>query len=280
MIKLIQKNLPMRKITAVVSYLAHSESKLVKLPLLWAFNLIYKPNLEEARETDLNSYSNLNDFFIRKIKEERRPINRDPNLIVCPVDGVISNYGLINDGKLIQAKGMNYSIESLLVSTDESKKFKGGYFVTIYLAPKDYHRIHAPMDGKIYKSVHVPGDLYSVNQTSQESIPNLYSVNERTILGIKHQKVNYAVVSVGAAIVGSIVPFWYNHKLNSFKEIIQSWKDGPKNGDSMVRKGQELAFFQMGSTVVLIFEKKLNLNSDFLEELKPVKLGDTLFKIR
>ena len=279
MTHLILKLLPLKKITKMVAFLAHSNLSLIRYPLIWLFNSIYEPNLNEAREKNLKDYSSLNDFFIRKIKEESRTFDEDLLEIGSPVDGVISSFGVIEEGRLIQAKGIDYSLKDLVASETEYKKFNNGYFLTIYLSPKDYHRIHSPSDGKVYLTEHIPGSLFSVNESSQRSVRDLYAINERTLMGIKNKNFNFMLVNVGAAIVGNIVPYWYNEKLNDFDKIIDSWKLGPEKNLKFVEKGQEIAFFQMGSTVILLFERKLNLNSDYLEELKPVKLGETLFKL-
>ena len=280
MFAFLQKLLPMKKLTRIFAFLAHSNLRVIKYPLIWLFNSIYEPNLNEARENNLKDYSSLNDFFIRKIKEESRTIDKDIHQICSPVDGVISKFGPIKEGQLIQAKGINYFLEDLVSSDSEAKKFKNGYFVTIYLSPKDYHRIHAPYGGKVYLTEHIPGSLFSVNESSQKSVQSLYAINERTLIGLKNKSFSFMLVNVGAAIVGNIVPYWYNEKLNEFENIIKSWKIGPEKNFKLVEKGQEVAFFQMGSTVILLFEEKLNLNSDYLEELKPVKLGETLFKLK
>lgn len=280
MFAFLQKLLPMKKLTRIFAFLAHSNLRVIKYPLIWLFNSIYEPNLNEARENNLKDYSSLNDFFIRKIKEESRTIDKDIHQIGSPVDGVISKFGHIKEGQLIQAKGINYFLEDLVSSDSEAKKFKNGYFVTIYLSPKDYHRIHAPYGGKVYLTEHIPGSLFSVNESSQKSVQSLYAINERTLIGLKNKSFSFMLVNVGAAIVGNIVPYWYNEKLNEFENIIKSWKIGPEKNLKLVEKGQEVAFFQMGSTVILLFEDKLNLNSDYLEELKPVKLGETLFKLK
>ena len=275
----ILKLLPMKKITKIVAFLAHSNLSLIRYPLIWLFNSIYKPDLNEARENNLKGYSSLNDFFIRKIKKESRTFDEDLFEIGSPVDGVISRFGEIKEGQLIQAKGIQYSLRDLVASKAEFKRFNNGYFLTIYLSPKDYHRIHAPSEGKVYLTEHIPGSLFSVNESSQRSIKGLYTINERTLIGVRNKNFNYMLVNVGAAIVGNIVPYWYNEKLNDFENIIESWKLGPEKSFKFVKKGQEIAFFQMGSTVILLLEEKLNLNSDYLEELKPVKLGETLFKL-
>ena len=280
MFAFLQKLLPMKILTRIFAFLAHSNLRVIKYPLIWLFNSIYEPNLNEARENNLKDYSSLNDFFIRKIKEESRTIDKDIHQICSPVDGVISKFGPIKEGQLIQAKGINYSLEDLVSSDSEAKKFNNGYFVTIYLSPKDYHRIHAPYEGKVYLTKHIPGSFFSVNEGSQRSVQSLYAINERTLIGLKNKNFSFMLVNVGAAIVGNIVPYWYNEKLNEFENIIRSWKVGPEKKLKLVEKGQEVAFFQMGSTVILLFEEKLNLNSDYLEELKPVKLGETLFKLK
>jgi phosphatidylserine decarboxylase len=159
-------------------------------------------------------------------------------------------------------------------------KYRDGYFMTIYLAPTDYHRIHCPLKGKIISSMHLGKSLYSVNKNAQETIPKLYIKNERSVLHINSAMMNYALVSVGASVVGSIVPFWNSKPAHSRHDLIEEWNIGPKEEECNVEIGDELAHFRMGSTVILIFEDSKKLDLDSLNENKRVKFGSKLISLK
>ena len=258
--------------------LANCRIKIIKNLLIKTFITIYKPNLEEAMNKDVNSYKSYNDFFTRKLAKESREIELSENILISPVDGEIVDHGYIKDNKLIQAKKYSYKLKEL-VGEDHQNKYKEGYFITIYLAPTDYHRIHCPWDGEIIDSNHLGSSLYSVNKKAQESIPNLYIKNERSVLHIASNNLEYAVVSVGASVVGSIVPFWINDKECSRKELVEEWKIGPPE-NTKVKKGDELAYFRMGSTVILIFMDSDKIDLDSLKENKLVKFGEKLVSLK
>jgi phosphatidylserine decarboxylase len=152
--------------------------------------------------------------------------------------------------------------------------------MTIYLAPTDYHRIHCPFKGKIISSMHLGKSLYSVNKNAQETIPKLYIKNERSVLHINSAMMNYALVSVGASVVGSIVPFWNSKPEHSRHDLMEEWDIGPKEDESNVEIGDELAHFRMGSTVILIFEDSKKLDLDSLNENKRVKFGSKLISLK
>ena len=157
---------------------------------------------------------------------------------------------------------------------------EGGIFITIYLAPTDYHRIHCPLAGKIIKSNHMGDDLYSVNLNAQTSIPSLYIKNERASLVIQSSRFSYGLVAVGASIVGSIIPFWEKRDLKKRSSFKESWNNGPEEDSKIVNKGQELAYFKMGSTVILLFPKVAKLNINSLYQNKTVKFGERLAEIQ
>tara|TARA_B100000941_G_scaffold163468_1_gene116361 strand:+ start:224 stop:1057 length:834 start_codon:yes stop_codon:yes gene_type:complete len=271
---MMQKIIPHIFFTFIAGALANCKIKIIKNFLINAFITIYKPNLEDAMNKDVNSYKSYNDFFTRKLAKGSRTIESSENILISPVDGEIVDHGFIKDDKLIQAKKYTYRLKEL-VGKDHQNKYKDGYFITIYLAPTDYHRIHCPWDGEIIDSNHLGTSLYSVNKKAQECIPNLYIRNERSVLHIASNNLEYAVVSVGASVVGSIVPFWINDKECSRKELVEEWKIGPLE-NTEVKKGDELAYFKMGSTVVLIFDNSDKIDLDSLEENKLVKFGNKL----
>ena len=201
------------------------------------------------------------------------------NGFISPVDGEIVDHGFVEEQQLIQAKKYLYPLDEL-IGKDSVNKYSDGYFMTIYLAPTDYHRIHCPFKGKIISSMHLGKSLYSVNKNAQETIPKLYIKNERSVLHINSAMMNYALVSVGASVVGSIVPFWNSKPEHSRHDLMEEWNIGPKEDESNVEIGDELAHFRMGSTVILIFEDSKKLDLDSLNENKRVKFGSKLISLK
>ncbi len=274
----MQKIIPHIFLTLLLGLLAKSKIPLIKNILIKGFINIYKPNLEEAMYTDIDHYESYNDFFIRKLRDDARKVDYSVDVVISPVDGEIVDYGKIEDGKLIQAKKHKYSIVDL-VGKDDGKFFNGGFFITLYLAPTDYHRIHCPFDGEIIKTKHLGTSLFSVNKSAQRTIPQLYIKNERSVVSLNSEDFKYALVSVGASVVGSIVPFWANKDIDSRKSLIESWNKGPET-NFVVKKGTEIAHFRMGSTVILIFENYNDIDLDSLKENKRVKFGEKLVSLK
>ena len=274
----MHKLVPHLFLTLLLGLLANSKVRIIKKLLIKGFIWLYKPDLNEAIHSDIEKYSSYNDFFTRKLKQGSRVIDDEDTSFISPVDGEIVDHGLIEEGQLIQAKKFNYALEDL-VGGDYKSHYSQGYFITIYLAPTDYHRIHCPFGGHITNSKHLGTSLYSVNKTAQESIPNLYVKNERSVLQIDSDGFKYSLVSVGASVVGSIVPFWSTDKNSSRKQLIQEWNEGPGQ-KKQINKGDELAFFRMGSTVILLFEDLSKLDLDSLKENMLVKFGHKLVSLK
>ena len=277
--KLLHYFLPHKILTSFLGFMAKIKIFLIKQLLINTFIKFYGIKLDEALIDDPKKFLTFNEFFIRRLKAEHRPINYSDNVILSPVDGAVADFGKILDGSLIQAKKYKYPVEELLGNKTLSRKFTGGSFVTLYLAPTDYHRIHCPLEGKIVHSGHEGSKLYSVNKSSQKLIPSLYIKNERSVLIIDSIDFEYSLISVGASVVGSIVPFWNESKNPSRNQLIDDWITGPKPNQEMVTRGQELAYFKMGSTVILLFPKSINVDIDSLYQDKIVKFGESLLKI-
>lgn len=169
----------------------------------------YKVDMTEAQKPDTASYRTFNDFFVRPLRDDVRPLNTDPNILVMPADGVISQLGRIEEEKILQAKGHNYSLEALLAGNYlMADKFRNGTFVTTYLSPRDYHRVHMPCNGILREMIYVPGDLFSVNHLTAQNVPNLFARNERVICLFDTEFGPMAQILVGATIVGSIETVW------------------------------------------------------------------------
>ncbi|MDR2337217.1 MAG: archaetidylserine decarboxylase [Deltaproteobacteria bacterium] len=267
------KFLPKNYLSLLIGKLAKLESPrfLIQLAINY-FIKCYKINLEEI-EKPPSDYTCLNEFFTRNLACGAREISAG---LVSPVDGKITQFGQIKNTTLIQAKGIDYTLDELLIDPELAKHFKDGFFITIYLAPYNYHHIHTPIDGEIVESIHVPGKLWNVDAWSIENIKKLFVVNERVISVLKSQETGYiAVVKVGATGVGSISVEFDDVKsnvgaFNYFKKPIIKHYDQ----QLLFKKGQKLGTFNLGSTVILLMQKqfypKYNLQSG------EVRLGDRL----
>ena len=270
---------PFQQLTALAGFFSKLESLFVKDLLINFFCYFYKPNLKESVESDTKMFKSFNDFFTRKLTSESRPINTDINIITSPVDGMVVQLGNIEKETLIQAKGIKYNISDLVKDKTLAGTFRNGFFVTIYLAPNNYHRIHFPFAGTIEETKYLEGNLYSVNAQSTRKIKSLYSSNERTFCYVKSDNFYYGLVSVGAAMVGSIVPFWNTETKPKKRNLVNLWNEGPEDDSKTVSKGQELGYFQMGSTVILLLPSGIEADKNFLYESKAVKFGQELINL-
>ncbi|NQZ58009.1 MAG: phosphatidylserine decarboxylase [Lentisphaeraceae bacterium] len=212
----------------------------------------YNINLDEMADP-IDSFENLNSFFIRTLKEGTRPIASKDNskAVVSPVDGAIAQYGRIEDGRIIQAKGKSYCVEEFLGDAAEAAQFKDGQFMTIYLAPTDYHRIHHYIDAKVTGFRYIPGQLFPVNPFSVSHIDNLFPINERLTTYFESNGKAAALVKVGATIVGKIKVTYSDVE----STISKQGRAETYSRDIPVKKGDELGYFAMGSTVVMLFPK-------------------------
>ena len=275
----MQNLIPHFILTKLMGILANSENKILKSLLIRVFIKLYNPTLKEALVSDITQYPTYNSFFIRQLKKEARPIESSKLSIVSPVDGTIVNHGRLKNNMLLQAKKHTYSIKELLGEAEKVDRSLA-YFITIYLAPTDYHRIHCPFDGYIESTMHMGNSLFSVNKKAQDNIPFLYIKNERALIKVRNELLSYSLVSVGASIVGSIVPFWSNEKSKSRKDFIKEWNVGPEESMKQVVKGQELAHFKMGSTVIIVFDDSSKLDLNSLTTNKTVKFGSRLINLK
>lgn len=218
-----------------------------------AFIKHYQVNMQEAAQEDYRAYDTFNDFFTRHLKANARPLAAETNAIVSPVDGTISEIGQMAGDQLLQAKGCYYSVASLLGDEERAKSFHQGHFLTAYLAPKDYHRIHMPIDGRLVEMVHVPGRLFSVNAASVQAVPQLFARNERVVCLFETAVGPLAMVMVGAMIVGSVVTTWHGVVTPPTKRRVSVWNYREEN--KVFRRGEEVGYFKLGSTVILLFVK-------------------------
>jgi phosphatidylserine decarboxylase len=241
----------------------------------------YKIDMSEAKYPDPAHYKTFNEFFTRPLKEGIRPLAEESDIIAHPVDGAISQLGDVVDGQIIQAKGHDYSLQALLGGKEEdTAPFLGGKFATIYLAPKDYHRIHMPVDGTLSKMIYVPGDLFSVNPLTAQNVPNLFARNERVVAIFETEIGPLAMVLVGATIVASIETIWAGTVTPPAGKDVFSW-NYPTTGDNAItlKKGEEMGRFKLGSTVILAWGAN---QAEFLSDQHPetvTRMGTPFAKI-
>lgn len=238
--------LPQKALTGFAGCLANVKNTQIKNYLINSFIKKFHVNMNEAIGESAHNYSCFNEFFIRHLKPDCRPLAQAD--IISPVDGGVSEIGLINQGQIIQAKGHMYTVAELLVGTEElAQQFYEGQFATLYLSPKDYHRVHMPMDAKLVSMRYVPGALFSVQPRTTRVVPKLFARNERLVLLFDTAVGPMALVMVGAVIVGAIGTTWHGELKRSNEGQIFSYSNHVMN------KGDEVGYFKLGSTVIVLF---------------------------
>ena len=249
-----------RALTALAGVLANVKLPLIKNYLIKDFIQRYNVNMHEALVEDPTKYTCFNDFFIRHLKPQCRPLSIAD--IISPVDGCVSEYGLIQQGQLLQAKGHKYTVQDLLSLAPEiSDKFNNGSFMTLYLSPKDYHRVHMPLDGKALNIIHVPGVLFSVKPATVLKVPRLFVRNERLVVVFETNIGLMAMVMVGATIVGAIGTSWSG-------DLKRSHQRQEYFAEITLKKAEEMGYFKLGSTVIMLFA-----NGSQIEWNKDLTLG-------
>jgi phosphatidylserine decarboxylase len=247
-----QVPLPQHALSRLVFRLTRSRARWVKGPLIRAFVRAYGVDLGEAAEPDLARYPTFNAFFTRALAPGARPLAGGADEIACPVDGVVSQAGTIRDGRVFQAKGREFSVSELLGGGPErAAPFRGGTFATLYLSPRDYHRVHMPVAGRLVETVHVPGRLYSVDTRTTRAVPRLFARNERVAALFDTPAGALAVALVGALFVGAIETAWQGLVTPPRGRWVRSLPPPPEG--VVLARGEELGRFGMGSTVILLF---------------------------
>ena len=238
---------------------------------------LFKINLDECIEKNTDNYNTFCDFFTRKLKKGVHVVNKDKGSIVSSCDGRILQFGKLQDNSILQVKGKSTPIQSLLCNDKElASIYKNGSFLTIYLSPKDYHRVHIPANGKLMKTLHVPGRLFSVADHAVECIDNLYSKNERLVCHFKEEDDHFSVIFVGAINVSSIETQWKGEVSPPMPKKLISTKYGNKN--IKFNKGDEIGMFKSGSTVILLFTENIEL-SNSLKMNQSIRVGKKIGKI-
>jgi phosphatidylserine decarboxylase len=270
---------PQHLLSHLVGWLAETRIDWIKNLFISKFIQQFNVNMAEAERQTPDAFENFNDFFTRELKPGMRAIDENSNAIVSPADGAISQLGSIENGRIFQAKGHDYSLIELLGGNSKTADdFMGGQFATIYLSPKDYHRLHMPVTGTLREMIYIPGDLFSVNQTTAQNVPRLFSRNERVVAIFDTELGPMALVLVGAMIVAGIETTWAG-RITPFDRKVRSISY-PAAGDSqqplVIEKGEEMGRFFLGSTIVVCFGKD---KMRWLEEMKaeqPLRLGKSI----
>lgn len=239
--------LPQHALSRFVGKLAASTTPWIKDSFIQRFAARYSIDMSEAAEPNLASYESFNAFFTRALKAGARPIEGDERTIVCPADGAISQIGKIDQDRIFQAKGHHYRLADLLASEADADIYMGGQFATVYLSPRDYHRVHMPLAGTLTRSIYVPGDLFSVNTRTAETVPNLFARNERLVCHFDTAHGPMVVILVGAMIVASMETVW-----GGLEPIGSKIRRKEHNGVHLAR-GAEMGRFLLGSTAIILF---------------------------
>ena len=268
--------MPQLYLTQFAGWFAQQKWGAVTHFVIKVFAKKYDVDMSEAKKENFSDYESFNQFFIRELKDDARKINENPTALCLPADGRVSQIGHIDDERLLQAKGHFFSLSDLLAGDEELvNTFKNGEFATIYLSPRDYHRVHMPCDATLRKMIYVPGDLFSVNPFLAEHVPNLFARNERVICVFDTAFGPMVQILVGATITASMSTVWAGVINPPRTGEVKVWT---YQGDSAIKltKGQEMGAFQLGSTVINLFPANSVTLAEHLEVDVPVRMGEIL----
>ena len=268
--------MPQLYLTQLAGWFAQQKWGAVTHFVIKVFAKKYNVDMSEAKKENFSDYESFNQFFIRELKDDARKINENPTALCLPADGRVSQIGHIDDERLLQAKGHFFSLSDLLAGDEELvNTFKNGEFATIYLSPRDYHRVHMPCDATLRKMIYVPGDLFSVNPFLAEHVPNLFARNERVICVFDTEFGPMVQILVGATITASMSTVWAGVINPPRTGEVKVWT---YQGDSAIKltKGQEMGAFQLGSTVINLFPANSVALAEHLEVDVPVRMGEIL----
>jgi phosphatidylserine decarboxylase len=271
----LQYLLPRFWMTALVYRLARIRNHRFKDIFIQRFIGLYKVDIDEVQRDVPGGFATFNEFFIRELEEGARPVDPDPSSVVSPVDGTVSSAGPIHGNRIFQAKGHDYTLEDLLATDlQEARRFVDGTYATIYLAPYNYHRVHAPLDGRIAAARYLPGDLFSVNTATAAYVPGLFRRNERLALHFDSANGPWVLVFVGALNVGSISTPWSGEIRPRRNGVVESIDLA--QGPQQVVKGDLLGWFNMGSTVVLLTPPGACEWGETLQAGTTVRMGESI----
>jgi len=265
--------LPQQALTALAGRLAQWEGGRWTTAAIRRFVARYGVNMDEAANPDVASYPSFNDFFTRPLRSGARPMADSD--FVCPVDGAISQCGPVEGDRIFQAKSHSYTTQAL-VGGDAAlaAQFEGGEFATLYLSPRDYHRIHMPCAGRLTRMIHVPGALFSVNPLTARGVPGLFARNERVVCVFEGENGPFVLVLVGATIVGSMATVWHGVVNPPRPGQLREWTYAQDH--ITLAKGQEMGRFLLGSTVVMLFPRSvMQFNADWTPA-RPIRMGEAM----
>jgi len=269
--------IPQHFLTSLVYRITRCEIPWFKNNLIKLFISVFDVDMSLAQNPDPESYSSFNTFFTRGLSPEARPITLDEKIILSPVDGTVSQIGNIQNNTIIQAKGKSYTLKHLLVEDELVDMFSGGTFATLYLAPRDYHRIHMPVSGQLSRMIYVPGKLFAVNSHSVRVVDAIFAKNERVINIFDTDIGPMAVVMVGALNVGSMETVWSGQITPAKNRIINDTQFS--GNDIKLEQGQEMGRFNMGSTVILLFPKNVIQWSVDMVADKTIVMGEKVARV-
>ena len=265
--------LPKQALTVLAGKLAGARAGGLTTRVIRWFVGRYGVDMAEAANPDIASYPSFNEFFTRPLKPGARPL-ADADYI-CPVDGAISQFGRIERDQIFQAKGHSYSTHALVGGDrDLAIQFQDGEFATLYLSPRDYHRIHMPCDGRLTRMIYIPGDLFSVNPVTARGVPGLFARNERVVCVFENDAGPFVLTLVGATIVGSMATVWHGQVNPPRPGTIKEWDYAP--GEVTLKKGDEMGRFLLGSTVVMLFPKRRLRFTEAWTPTRAIRMGEAM----
>jgi phosphatidylserine decarboxylase len=265
--------LPKQALTVLAGKLASARAASLTTSVIRWFVGRYGVNMAEAANPDIASYASFNEFFTRPLKDGARPF-ADADFL-CPVDGAISQFGAIERDQIFQAKGHSYSTTALVGGDRQlAAQFENGSFATLYLSPRDYHRIHMPCDGKLLRMIYVPGALFSVNPTTARGVPGLFARNERVVCVFETASGPFVLTLVGATIVGSMATVWHGVVNPPRPGVVREWRYEEQN--IMLKKGDEMGRFLLGSTVVMLFPKNALSFNPAWQPAAAIRMGEAM----
>jgi phosphatidylserine decarboxylase len=269
----LQFFLPKKLLTQLAGAFARSQSGALTQFAIRNFVKKYGVNMVEAANPDITSFASFNDFFTRALKPGARPLAQAA--YVCPVDGAISQFGVIEGEQIFQAKGHSYTARAL-VGGDAAlaAQFTDGHFATLYLSPKDYHRIHMPCDGTLRRMIYVPGDLFSVNPATAQSVPGLFARNERVVCMFDTARGPFVLTLVGATIVGSMATTWHGVVNPPRSAEIREWTYAA--GEVELKQGDEMGRFLLGSTVVMLWPRETIRFNENWKPAQAIRMGELM----
>lgn len=266
--------IPKLALTRFAGFVASARAGALTHWIIRRFVARYGVDLSEAQQSQASDYASFNEFFTRPLREGARP--QADAAYVCPVDGAISQFGRIERDQIFQAKGHSYSTQTLVGGNAAlARQFDDGEFATLYLSPRDYHRIHMPCTGRLLRMIHVPGDLFSVNPTTARGVPGLFARNERVVCVFEDEaRRPFVLTLVGATIVGSMATVWHGVVNPPRPGTVREWRYDTQQ--VVIAKGAEMGRFLLGSTVVMLFPKNtLSFNPDWAPA-RAIRMGEAM----